>query len=174
MCGWPEWGLPELGQLQLSWALPPSASAKPNVGWAGLSRSHILTSIRVAAEWPMPHSRFYRGGRRVADPAFSFLSWWPRCGRSSIHTSIVVAAEWSIPYFHVCGGRGEADPAFSIQSRRPRSGRSRILTLIVAAAEGLASKCQFIRIRPTGHALPPGGLVGIDEEGSALTVCHPL
>ena len=97
MRGWPEWGLPELGQLQLSWALPPSASAKPDVGWAGLGRSRILTSIVVAAEWPMPHSRFYRGGRRVADPAFSFLSWWPRNDRS--------------PHSHFCrSGRGVADP----------------------------------------------------------------
>jgi len=40
----------------------------------------ILISIVVAAEWPIPHSHFYRRGRGVADPG--------------ILTSIVVVAEW--------------------------------------------------------------------------------
>ena len=37
---------------------------------------HIL--FAAAAEWPIWHFNFYRGGRGVADPAFLFLSWWPR------------------------------------------------------------------------------------------------
>ena len=63
-----------------------------------MAGSSILTSIVVAAEWP--------------DPAFSFLSWWPRSGPtlnshfyragrrvagSSILTAILVAAEWPDP-----------------------------------------------------------------------------
>ena len=43
----------------------------------------------MAAEWPIWHFHFYRGGRGVADPAFLFLSWWPRSGRTRILIFIV-------------------------------------------------------------------------------------
>ena len=76
--------------------------------------------------------RFYRGGRGMADPAFSLLSWRPRSDRSSILASIAVATEWPIPHPHFYHGSFErTDLAFSLLSRWPRSGRPLFFTSIV-------------------------------------------
>jgi len=36
-------------------------------GWLQNGRTHILTSIVVATEWPTPHSHVYRSGRGPAE-----------------------------------------------------------------------------------------------------------
>ena len=81
-----------------------------SLGYHGfLFRAHVFCCFLYVGD---VHSHFYRGGREVADPAFSLPSCWPRSGRSRIHF-IVVAAEWPIPHFHFCrAGREVTQPPY--------------------------------------------------------------
>ena len=59
----------------------------------------MLTSIVVAAEWPIPHSHFYRGGRGVADPRIITF----------IVMALRVLVAGTFLYTLLCGGREEQE-----------------------------------------------------------------